>query len=261
MDGREFLDIRYSNRRAGYHSANDKVCTARPKGSEGIVIHRVNMRRNFFKSEEFTNYLRSLRYCLYTMRRPLVGFWDLIHEKKGTLAAAHTIVVLAIIVEVMRLMLTNFQFNMVYMQTFNVVMVIAQVLLPIFLWTLANWSLTTLMDGKGRFRDIYMGTAYAMAPMIIIKAVLIPVSHVLTFDESAIYYMVSSVGTLWFLMLVVCAMMEIHDYSVGKTILSSLFSIVAIGVIIFVFIMFFAVVSDGVAYFVSVARELLFRFL
>ncbi|MCL2285980.1 MAG: YIP1 family protein [Firmicutes bacterium] len=206
-----------------------------------------------------TEYVQSLRYSLYTMRRPLVGFWDLVHERKGSMAAAHTIVVLAVIVEILRYTATNFQFRLVNLESFNIFIVIAQVLLPLFLWTIANWSLTTLMDGKGRLKDIYMGTAYALVPMIIINAALVPVSHIITFDEGALYWLMTSVGMFWFVLLLLCAMMEIHDYTMSKTILSSLFTVVAIGVIIFVFVMFFAVVSDGVAYFISLGQEILFR--
>jgi len=193
------------------------------------------------------------------MRRPLVGFWDLIHEKKGSMAAAHTIVALAIIVEILRFTVTNFQFMLVYMEAFNVIIVFAQTLLPIALWTVANWSLTTLMDGKGRMRDIYMATAYAMAPMVIITAIQIPLSHILTWDERALYFLLTSIGIFWFVMLLMCAMMEIHDYTMAKTLLSSFFTLIAIGIMIFVFVMFFSVISDGIAYFVSLGQEIIFR--
>ena len=217
------------------------------------------MPMNFFRSQGFKDYKESLRYCLFTTRRPLVGFWDLIHEKRGSMAAAHTIVAFAVIVEILRLTVTNFQFILIYMEAFNMFMVIAQVILPIFLWSIANWSLTTLMDGKGRLAHIYMGTAYAMTPMIIINAALIPISHVITVDEGALYWTAQSIGMFYFVALLMCAMMEIHDYTMAKTILSSILSVVAIGIIILVFVMFFAVVSDGVAYFVSLAQELIFR--
>ena len=220
------------------------------------VLSRVG---GLFTSDGFKNYLESLRYGLFTMRRPMVGFWDLIHEKRGTMAAAHTFVVLMIIVEIMRITMTNFQFILVYLDAFNVFFAISQILLPIFLWSVANWSLTTLMDGKGRLGDIYMGTAYALVPMIIIRAALIPVSHIITHEEGMIYWTANSIGVIWFVMLLLVAMMEIHDYTMSKTILSSIFTVVATGIIIFVFVIFFAVVSDGVTYFISLGREIIFR--
>ena len=193
------------------------------------------------------------------MRRPLDGFWDLIHEGRGSMAAAHTIVFFTIVVEILRLTVTNFQAIILFMEGFNVIIVILNILVPLFLWVIANWSLTTLMDGKGRLGDIYMGMAYAMTPMTIINAILIPVSHVMTYDEMSMYWMAYSIGTGWFVLLVLCAMKEIHDYSFGKAIFSSLITIVAIGVIIFIFIMFFAVVSDAIMYFVSLVQEMRFR--
>ena len=216
-------------------------------------------RNKYFTNAGMREYFCSLRYCLYTARRPLVGFWDLIHEGKGTMAAAHTIVAIAILVEILTVTSTNFQFRPAYMEVVNIFTIAAQIILPIFLWTVANWSLTTLMDGKGRLRDIYMGTAYALAPMVIINAILIPLSHVITFDEGVMYWLLLSIGMLWFAMLLVCAMMEIHDYSMSKTILSSLFTLVAIGIMLFIFVVFFAVVSDGIAFFVSVVQEAMFR--
>ena len=217
-------------------------------------------RLGVFRDMNFSDYWKSLRYSLYTMRRPLTGFWDLVHEKRGSLAAAHTIVAVAVIVQVMRLTLTNFQFIIVHMEVFNVVMVAGQILMPLLLWVVANWCLTTLMDGKGKLSEIYMGTAYALTPMVLIDAFLIPVSHFITFEEGAVYWVLTSIAALWFVLLLIAAMMEIHDYSLGKTLLSSFLTIIAIAIIVFIFIMFFAVVSDGIMYFVVLAQELMFRF-
>ena len=209
---------------------------------------------------DFPNYKKTLRYCFYTMRRPLDGFWDLIHEKRGSLAAANTIVLVTVIVEVLRAVLTNFQFINTRMETFNGWFTAGAVILPIFLWCVANWSLTTLFDGKGHISYIYMGTAYALVPMVLINAFLIPISHVITFDEGGIYWVLTSIGILWSTLLLLCAMKQIHDYSFAKTILTSISTIAAIGIMLFIFILFFAVISDGFAYFYSIFQEAMYRF-
>jgi len=96
---------------------------------------------------------KTLKYSLYTSVHPLDGFWDLTHEKRGSLAAANVIVALAILVDVLRLTLTSFQFVTINMEYFNAAIEMMRIILPIFLWVVANWSLTTLMDGKGRMID------------------------------------------------------------------------------------------------------------
>jgi len=202
---------------------------------------------------------KTLKYSLYTSTHPLDGFWDLTHEKRGSLAAANIIVAAAVIIEVLRMTLTSFQFVRVNMENFNALIVFMRILLPVFLWTLANWSLTTLMDGRGRMGEIYMAVAYALAPSVIINAVMIILSQVLTFDEAAVYRFLSGLSIGWTALLIIAGMMMVHDYSLAKTFLSSFLTIIGMGIIVFIFIIFFSLVSDSIAYFVSLYKEILFR--
>ena len=43
--------------------------------------------------EKYSRYFGSLKYALYVITHPLDGFWDLTHEKRGSIAAANTIVI------------------------------------------------------------------------------------------------------------------------------------------------------------------------
>ena len=202
---------------------------------------------------------KTLKYSLYVCTHPLDGFWDLTHEKRGSISAANIIVAAAVIVEVLRLTLTSFLFVTINMENFNAIIVVLRILLPIFLWTVANWSLTTLMDGKGRMSDIYMAVAYALTPYVIINAVMICLSQVITFEEGAVYWVLAGFAALWTGILILAGMMMIHDYSLTKTVFSSLLTIVGMGVMVFIFVVFFSLVSDAFMYFVSLYKEILFR--
>jgi hypothetical protein len=202
---------------------------------------------------------KTLKYSLYVSTHPLDGFWDLTHENRGSLAAANIIVAASVIIEVLRMTLTSFQFVRVNMENFNALIVFMRILLPVFLWTLANWSLTTLMDGRGKMGEIYMAVAYALAPSVIINAVMIILSQVLTFDEAAVYRLLSGLSIGWTALLIIAGMMMVHDYSLAKTFLSSFLTIIGMGIIVFIFVIFFSLVSDSIAYFVSLYKEILFR--
>ena len=201
----------------------------------------------------------TLKYSLYVCTHPIDGFWDLTHEKRGSIAAANIIIAAAVIIEVLRLTLTNFQFITINMEYFNGIIVILRILLPVFLWTVANWSLTTLMDGTGRMPEIYMGVCYALVPYVIINALMIVLSQIVTFDEGAIYWVFAGFSAIWTGILLLSAMMMIHDYSLIKTLLSSLLTVVGMGIMVFIFVIFFSLVSDAIAYFVSLYKEILFR--
>jgi hypothetical protein len=202
---------------------------------------------------------KTLKYSLYVITHPLDGFWDLTHEKRGSMAAANIIISLAVVIEVLRLTLTNFQFVTINMEYFNSLIVAMRILLPVGLWTVANWSLTTLMDGKGRMHEIYMSVCYALTPYVIINAVLILLSQFITFEEGAVYYVLAGFAAVWTGILILSAMMMVHDYSLVKTLLSSLLTIVGMGEMVFIFVIFFSLISDAVAYFVSLYKEIMFR--
>ena len=68
----------------------------------------------FTKKESIHKYIDSLKFALYCMSHPLDGFWDLTHEKRGTYAAANTILILTLMVRIMRLRYTSFLFVKVY---------------------------------------------------------------------------------------------------------------------------------------------------
>ncbi len=204
-------------------------------------------------------YLSSLRYAFYVISHPFDGFWDLIHEKRGSMAAAHTFLLLFLITRIVKLMCTSFQFISAPLQYINVFEQCASLLLPFLILCVANWAMTTLFDGKGRFKDIYMGMCYALVPYSLIQLPLVLVSNMITFEEASFYTVLMSFSVIWSVFLVFVGLMEIHDYGPGKTFIFLIVTVVGAMIIIFLILVFFSLLSDAAGYFVSLYREAFFR--
>ena len=206
-----------------------------------------------------SRYGQSLRFALHVITHPFDGFWDLIHEKRGTMAAAHTFLFLFLLTRVLKLICTNFQFISAPIQHINLFEEAASLLLPFLVLCVANWAMTTLFEGKGRFRDIYMAMCYALVPYSLIQLPMILVSNGLTYEEGSIYTVMLSLSVIWCMFLVFVGLMEIHDYGPGKTFIFIIVTIVGACVILFLMLVFFSLLSDAVAFFVSFYREIVFR--
>ena len=204
-------------------------------------------------------YTASMKYAFHVITHPFDGFWDLIHEKRGSMAAAHTFLILFLITRVLKLMLTSFQFINAPIQYINVFEQMASLALPFLILCLANWAMTTLFDGKGRFKDIYMAMCYALVPYILIQLPMILVSNVLTFEEASFYSVLLSISVIWCVFLVYVGLMEVHDYGPGKTFIFIIVTVVAAAVIIFLLLVFFSLLTDAYSYFYSLYREIVFR--
>lgn len=207
----------------------------------------------------FKQYTDSVRYSLYVITHPFDGFWDLVHEKKGSIAAANTFLALFLITRVVKLMCTSFQFISAPIQYINIFEEMGSLLLPFLVLCIANWAMTTLFDGKGRFRDIYMAMCYALVPYVLIQLPMVLVSNMLTFEEGSFYSVFLSISVVWCAFLAFVGLMEVHDYGPGKTLIFLIVTVFGAAVIIFLLLVMFSLLSDAFGYFVSIYREIVFR--
>lgn len=215
-----------------------------------------NVRENLTPKEK---YIDSLKFALYCTTHPLDGFWDLTHEKRGTYAAANTILALALLIRILKLRYTSFLFMEVYWEDLNIFMYLASVVFPLTLWVLGNWGLTTLFDGKGKLGQVYMATCYAFTPYVLIQFPLMIFSNFVTVQEAEFYSVVSFLSLVYSALLIIAAMGQIHEYSAGKNLLFVVATLFAMLVMIFILMIFFSMVAQGIAYFISLGKELMFR--
>ena len=122
------------------------------------------------------------------------------------------------------------------------------------LWCVGNWCLTTLFDGEGRFRDIYIATCYSLAPLpffVILSTIL---SNI--FSDASIINLLIAIGYVWVAMLLFFGMLVTHNYTMPKNILMVICSIVAMVVIMFVAILFSTLMIKVVTFLVSIFSEI-----
>lgn len=203
--------------------------------------------------------LSSLRYALYVIVHPFDGFWDLTHEKRGSVGAATLIIFAVLVTRLIGLQHTSFLFSNVYWPEVNILQQCMSIILPLGIFVVGNWGLTTLFEGKGTLKDVYMMTGYALTPFVLIGLPMIFISNALTMEEAAFYDVFASITLLWCGGLLLCGMMQVHDFGLAKTLLFTLLTVLAMVIIIFLLLLFFTLVGDGVGYFSSIYREIVFR--
>lgn len=211
------------------------------------------------KKESLTRYFNSLKFALYCISHPMDGFWDLTHEKRGTYAAANTILFLTVAIRLAKLRFTSFIFVQVYWEDLNIFLYIASILFPLALWVVGNWALTTLFDGKGKLGQVYIATCYGLTPYPLVQFPLMIMSNFVTVEEQEFYTVLSALTLVYAAILIIVAMGQIHEYAGGKNILFTVATLFAMLVMIFILMVFFSMISQGVAYFISLGKELLFR--
>ena len=211
------------------------------------------------RRKKFNKYKDSLKFAFYCCTHPIDGYWDLTHEKRGTLAVANTILFATVLMRILSLKYTSFIFVDVNWEETNILLYIGTIIFPLALWVVGNWVLTTLADGKGKLWQVYMATCYGMLPYPIVQLFLMIFSNGVTVEEAGFYTTVGTITLIYCAVLIIVAMGQIHEYRAGKNLLFTLFSIFAVLVEVFILLLFFSMISQGIAYIVSLVKEMLFR--
>lgn len=204
-------------------------------------------------------YVKTLKYVFHVIFHPFDGFWDLRYEKRGSIQAALTFVVLTIMTLTIEKQSTGFLFNYYRLSDLNVMVDIITVLLVYVLWCAANWCTTSLMEGKGRMQDIIIAMGYALFPIVLIRLPMVLMSHMITTNEGSFYYVFGVISYLWAGLLVFIGTMITHQYSVKKTIFTCIITIVGMGILLFIGLLFFSVIQQMLTFGLTIYKEIRFR--
>ena len=190
---------------------------------------------------------------------PVEGFEDMRWKKAGSLKIAFIIVALMFVAMVADRQLTGFQFNTAYVKVFNVVPLLVQSIVYFFAWVIANWMLCTLFDGEGTLKKVCIYSAYALVPFIVGTFLAVFVSNFITSEETiwmtSIYYL----GLIWSVVLMIQAMKAAHQYTFLKTIVSMIFTLVAMLLLLFLAILLLSLFQQVYVFGYSIYTEIAYR--
>jgi len=199
-----------------------------------------------------------LAYGFHVILHPFDGFWDLKHEKRGSVRASIVFVAVTILAFFYQSIGQGYLLNPEGLYQ-SIWMQIIGVLVPLFLFIISNWCLTTLFEGEGSFKDIFIACSYSLVP---VPLLLIPVtiaSNVVTLAEVDIIGFISTLAFIWLGLLIVFGTQVTHDYTMGKNIITILGTLVGMVFIMFLVLLFSTLVGKMVGLVTNIITEIRYR--
>ena len=141
---------------------------------------------------------------------------------------------------VAKLQLTGFIFRDGNPEESNILLEILAVILPVCIWSVVNWAITTLLDGKANFRMIFVATVFALVPLIIIYSITTLLSGVLSQSEGVFITVLDGFAVVWSCALLLFGLATVQEYGVFKTIYTSLLTLLTIVALIFLAVIFYS---------------------
>ncbi len=198
-------------------------------------------------------------YFGYTLTHPMDGFYWIRHKEYGSVPIAVLMVILFSISFSLNRLYASFVVNRTDPRSVNSLTELAGVLVLFLLVCVGNWSITCLMDGEGRFKDIIIAVGYGITPATVGYVIATLLSKVIADNEQAFYGLVIAIGIAYAVILVLMGIMQVHNYTLGKTLITLFLTFVAVLIIIFLALLLFNLVNQVITFFKRIYLELIFR--
>ncbi len=203
-------------------------------------------------------YGQELMYVFHVIFHPFDGYWDLKHEKRGSVRAGATFLGITILAFWYQGIGQGYSINPrgEYMTFFGAVLAVG---VPFALWVVANWCLTTLFEGEGSLKDIFITTSYSLLPLVLVIVPTTIASNFLLVEEANLLNVIVVLGFVWAGFLIFFGSMVTHDYTMGKNLIMTLSTILGMLIIMFIVLLFSTLLGKLVSFVTNIVTELQYR--
>ena len=193
------------------------------------------------------------------LRHPIDTFYDIRRENKGHMITAFVLYVVEYLLFMAYFLGSGFVLIGNSAQSASVVFYSCMFWAPVMLFVISNYLVCEVGEGKARFRDVFISTAYILAPFVVFIPFVILLSHMITGNELALLELgiVAILG--WVFVNLLIATKEIHLFEMGEAIAHLLITVFLMAVIVLALSLIYLLCEEMVNIVIAVAKEVQYR--
>lgn len=210
----------------------------------GLLVVIKRFVKKHFNAESPKTLGDRVLYGEYVLFHPFKGFWNLKAAGVGTVLSATVILLSVAALMLLQNLTVPYLFapdtgnNNILFQDFT------GVILLTLLFVISNWCFTSLMDGKGRMKDIYIYTCYSLTPLIFVLPINIILKNLLSADEIVICSFLTGIAVFAVGLLIFAGTLVVHEYGGGKTVAMLVLTVIGMMIIVFIILLIITVAQQ-----------------
>jgi hypothetical protein len=211
------------------------------------------------KGRDKSRLLDESLYLFSYLRNPADASFEIKRRNRvGYLSASFVLLVFyaLYIIYIYRL---GFLFNHRVVADINVVEETMKIFLPFFLWVGSNYLVSSIREGEGRFKDVYITTIFALSPYFLVLPVLTVLSHALTYNEQFLMTALSNVSigvtAIYFFFMV----KETHFYQMKETVVSIFVSFFTMVMVLLSTFIIYILLNELLTLVIDIVMEVIYR--
>ena len=180
-------------------------------------------------------------YAFKCAKHPIDRYYDIRVGKNGSMIAATIIYVAFFAVYMIYQTGKGFIYQYTSVEDMDMGAVVVGFFAILILFIVCNFLVTSITDGDGTLKQVYMIPAYGIIPLMICMIVTTIMSYQLTYNESFILTVIMMIGGIWSIAVIFEGLSTVHDYDFKQTVVSliitAVFMLIAAIVVLVVIIM------------------------
>ena len=193
------------------------------------------------------------------LKHPIDTFYEIRRENKGHMGTAFALYVVEYILFLAYFLGSGFVLIGNSNQYASVIFLTCIFWAPVMLFVVSNFLVCEVGEGKARFRDVFISTAYVLAPYTVFMPFVILISHIITGNELALLELGIIAILGWVVINLLIATKEIHVFEMGEAIVHLLITAFLMAVIVLAVSLIYMLCEEMIDMIISVIKEVYYR--
>jgi hypothetical protein len=197
-----------------------------------------------------------LRMMRQVLRHPYDFYYDIQEPGRLKWHQGIIVVLLTFVAKMASILITGYAFETREPYQISSIHEFIWIVVPWLTWCISNWGVSAILDGEGKFKEVFVGSAFALVPYVLFIIPVTLLTNILTLGEGSTYHFLNAAIICWVAWLFLVKVKIVHDFEPGKLIMITLLSLLGIAIIWFIGILLFGLMNQFVNFFVDMVKEL-----
>ena len=165
-------------------------------------------------------------YSFKCTKHPIDRYYDIRVGKNGSPLAALVIYIIFFGVYMLYQTSKGFIYQYTDVEDMDMGAVVVGFFAILILFIICNYLVTSITDGDGTLKQVFMIPAYGLMPAMFSMLITIGMSYVLTYNEAFILTVIMIIGVGWTVAVIFEGLATVHDYDFKQMVLSLIITVV-----------------------------------
>jgi tetratricopeptide (TPR) repeat protein len=203
--------------------------------------------------------VNELVYMFRFLKHPSDAVYEIKAKHRVSVSSAWLLLGMLFALYLVHLVATGFIFNPIVIENTILLNEALKIIIPILIFVVANYLMSSLMEGEGTFKATFVSTVGALIPVFVLLPIAIVLSNILTLNEGFLYQFTLFLMIAWSAILVFFNIKETHNYSVSQTIVNLLLTFLMMVVLIVILLMVYLMVLQVYHFIADILKEVILR--